>query len=81
MGVHEFTVAFPVVAQQAFLDEQAGDEKAAEDEEDVDAEKAGRNQAIVKHEDEQDRDAALADARRAFGGPVQWAVQDETVAA
>lgn len=46
------------------------------------AARAGAGRLLLTHcFPEQDRDAALADARRAFGGPVQWAVQDETVAA
>jgi ribonuclease BN (tRNA processing enzyme) len=46
------------------------------------AARAGARRLLLAHcFPEQDRDAALAEARAAFGGPVQWAVQGEAVAA
>ena len=46
------------------------------------AARAGAGRLLLTHcFPEQDRGAALADAREAFPGPVEWAVQDEAVAA
>lgn len=46
------------------------------------AARAGARRLLLTHcQPEFDRDAALAGARAAFGGPVDWARQDEPVAA
>jgi ribonuclease BN (tRNA processing enzyme) len=46
------------------------------------ASRAGARRLLLTHcFPEQDREAALAAARAAFGGPAGWAVQDEAVAA
>jgi ribonuclease BN (tRNA processing enzyme) len=46
------------------------------------AARAGARRLLLTHcFPEHDRDAALASARAAFGGPAGWAVQDEAVAA